>query len=282
MMPYIWKDAFGIGWIDIHSYGAMAVVALLMANWLIGRESRRVGYDVDRMFNLTILMFLVGLVGARLLHIAVYWDQFRDAPFGKVFRLWEGGLVWYGGVLAAAPFAMWYIGRNRKGLALWGAIDILYIGCVFGLAFARWGCLFAGCCYGQPCDLPWAVTYTHPDSVVVGALGEGNATNLHPTPIYASIMSFAIVAILLWVQRRKRFDGQIFALGLVLYAIGRYGLEFVRGDMKRGFVEFWDGFSVSTSQLIGIGTVAFAVLLWVVLGRRQARQVAADAEAAEK
>jgi len=278
MMPYIWRDAFGISWIDIHSYGAMAVIALLMGTWLISRESRKVGYDPDRTFNLAILLFVVGLVGARVLYVVVEWARFRDAPALDTIKLWEGGLVWYGGILFAVPFAIFYLRRHKKELPLWGATDVLYIGCIFALGFARWGCLLAGCCYGKACDLPWAVTYSHPDSVVVRAVTEAHAHDLHPTPIYASLMSFAITAILVWVQRRKRFDGQVFALGLGLYAIGRFCIEFVRGDKARGFVKLSEETAISTSQLIGIGILVFAGLLYYGLGRRQARTAAAEAE----
>jgi phosphatidylglycerol:prolipoprotein diacylglycerol transferase len=246
-----------------------------MSTWLISRESRKVGYDPDRMFNLAVLLFVVGLVGARLLYVIVNWSRYRDAPAADVVKLWEGGLVWYGGILAAVPFAILYLAKRR--MPIWGATDVLYIGCIFGLGFARWGCLLAGCCYGQPCDLPWAISYHNHDSVVVREIGEAAAQHLHPTPIYASLLAFGITGYLVWLQRRKRFDGQVFAVGLGLYAIGRFLIEFVRGDRARGFVDVSKQTAISTSQMIGIAVFAFAVLVYVVLSRR-ARRKAAEAE----
>ena len=205
----------------------------------------------------------------------VNWSRYRDAPAWDTFKLWEGGLVWYGGILAAVPFAILYLSKRK--MPLWGSTDIMYIGCICALGFARWGCLLAGCCYGEACDLPWAVTYTNADSVVVREVGVDHAAHLHPTPIYASLMAFAITGFLLWLQRRKRFDGQVFAAGLGLYALGRFSIEFVRGDHARGFVDVAKETVVSTSQLIGIAIFAFAALLYVLLWLR-ARKATATTE----
>ena len=194
MMPYIWKHPFGLDFPSIHSYGAMAVVALLMAVWLVTREGRRVKLDPDRMFNVVILLFVVGLVGARVLYIVVNWSRYAHASAWDALKLWEGGLVWYGGIIAAVPVA-WIFLRTRR-LPLWEASDVLYIATMFGLGFARWGCFLAGCCYGDHCELPWAVTYTHPDAIVVQEMGLIEAASLHPAPIYASLVAFAITGLL--------------------------------------------------------------------------------------
>jgi phosphatidylglycerol:prolipoprotein diacylglycerol transferase len=259
MMPYIWKHAFGLDWLTIHSYGAMAVVALLMATWLLGRESRRAGLDPDRMFNLAILLFLVGLIGARALYIVVRWETYKLAPAADVFKVWQGGLVWYGGILAALPFGLIWL--KHKKLPLWDSADLLYMATIFGLGFARGGCLLAGCCYGEACELPWAITYSHPEAIVVQELGQSPTPHLHPTPIYSALIAFSLTGIMLLIQRRKRFPGQVLAVGLALYALARFFLEYLRGDDgARGAVEL-GGLTLSTSQLIGVGI--FVVAVWL-------------------
>jgi phosphatidylglycerol---prolipoprotein diacylglyceryl transferase len=268
MMPDIWRDVFGLGF-TIHSYGAMAVVALLMGTWLISREARKVKLDPDQMFNVTIVIFIGGLIGARLLYVIRNWSDFSDSGVVKWFALWEGGLVWYGGVLGAIPCAL--LALRLKRLSLWESLDILYIGSTFALAFARWGCLLAGCCYGAETHLPWGVTYTNPRAVVCFEIGCPTPV-LHPTPIYSSLMAFAIVGILLLVQHKKRFSGQVFGIGICLYAVARFLLEFVRGDDRaRGTIELGGGTSLFTSQAIGIAMFIFGLGILLLLGKRARR-----------
>jgi phosphatidylglycerol:prolipoprotein diacylglycerol transferase len=126
--------------------------------------------------------------------------------------------------------------------------DILAPCLAIGQAVGRWGCFFAGCCYGAPTDAPWAITFTDPKSLAPLEVA------LHPTQVYLSINALAIFGILTWLHKRKTFNGQVFWVYGILYSIGRFIIEFYRGD-DRGVVV------LSTSQYIGIFVLGLSIYM---------------------
>jgi phosphatidylglycerol:prolipoprotein diacylglycerol transferase len=126
----------------------------------------------------------------------------------------------------------------------------------------RWGCFFSGCCWGTPTDLPWAVTFPEVGRRFHRGLPD---VPLHPTQIYFSLVGFAIFLALAWLYRRKRFHGQIISTFLLLYAVTRFFLEYVRGDEERGFLL---GGLVSTSQGVSLLFAAAGIAAYVALDRR--------------
>jgi phosphatidylglycerol:prolipoprotein diacylglycerol transferase len=176
-------------------------------------------------------------------------------------RFWAGGLTYYGGFIGASLVAIPLLKRDR--FPFWKAADYAGIGIPLGLAFGRMGCLLAGCCFGAQCDLPWAMSFPagspaseaqHDAHLLVSS--HLPSLPVHPTQVYESAGSLAIAAIC-WVlvNPRKRYDGHVFAWFVGLYAVLRFVLEFLRRDARGGLV------GLSTSQLIGLALVAFAVLL---------------------
>ncbi len=270
MHPILIDKPFGIEFITIHTFGLMVVISFLMGSWLVGRLSVKAGLDKEQMANLTLWLLLVGIVGARIMYVFVNFDQFRNQSWTRVFQIWEGGIVWYGGMIASTLFAMVYL--NKLKIPRWKALDALVAGTFFALGIARWGCFFAGCCYGRACASPWAVTFSDPNSVVgreYQMLGEPLPTQpLHPTQIYSSIAAFLVAAVLVKLHGRRKFDGQVFAVGLMLYPIGRFIIEIYRNDRTRGFI--W---GLSTSQAIGIGVF----LLGLVVYRLRSRSAEGEA-----
>ncbi|MBW2099219.1 MAG: prolipoprotein diacylglyceryl transferase, partial [Deltaproteobacteria bacterium] len=129
-----------------------------------------------------------------------------------------------------------------------------------GHFFGRLGCFSAGCCYGKLPDLPWAVTFTNPDSLA--PLG----VPLHPTQLYSAANNLIIFGFLLLFKRIKKFEGQLFWIYVLLYGITRSIIEIFRGD-PRGGVLFG---ILSVSQTIGAAMSIIAVFMLVVLGRRAA------------
>ena len=176
--------------------------------------------------------------------------------------------MFVGGLIAAIPFAIWWF--RRIGLPYLQGLDIVALVASIADGVGRWGCFASGCCWGTPTDLPWAVTFPelarrmHPDLPGVP---------LHPTQIYMSVTSLAILGLLMLLYRRQRFHGQIIAAYLVVYAIVRFWLEYVRGDAERGFVL---GGLLSTSQFVGIGLAAAGAALYLVLDRRHRASGAPD------
>jgi phosphatidylglycerol:prolipoprotein diacylglycerol transferase len=190
-------------------------------------------------------------------------------------KFWAGGLTYYGGLLAASITGILLL--RRDGFPVWKGVDLAAIGIPLGLGFGRMGCLLAGCCFGQPTSGPMALSFPSysPASEAqykIGLLDNAASPSLpvYPTQVYESALSLLVAGIcLFWVQGRKRYDGQVMVVFLGLYAIGRFGLEFLRAD-DRGALA-----GLSTSQWVGIAVLAVA---WI-LHRWRLRAVASEAAA---
>lgn len=181
-------------------------------------------------------------------------------PKDLVEILRSGG-VFYGGLIAATTTAIVYM--RRHDLPAWAIADMGAPSIALGEAIGRWGCFAAGCCYGKESHGPFAVTFT--DQFAHDAVGTPLGVPLHPTQLYLSASAFLVFLVLQWAYRRKTFDGEVFWLYVLLYAITRGIVEVWRGDLVRGFVI--PGV-LSTSQFIGILLAALALGMLVYLGRR--------------
>lgn len=246
---------FRIGPFALHTYGVFIAMAFLSAIALALREARRAGEDPNRILDLCFYILVAAIVGSRILYVLVNWSTFRDDPF-EIVRIWHGGLVFYGGFIGALMTALWYIWR--KGLPLLGTADILAPSVAFGQFVGRIGCFFAGCCYGKPCDLPWAVTFTNAESLAP------KGVSLHPTQLYSSLNAFLIFLVLVGLRRIKGFEGRIFWTYVLLYGVTRSILEHFRWDERGMFL----GGMLSTSQLVGLIMAVIAIAMMIVLRRR--------------
>jgi phosphatidylglycerol---prolipoprotein diacylglyceryl transferase len=202
------------------------------------------------------------------------WDEAKGVCHPKAAdcfawaKFWAGGLTYYGGFLGSSATAWWLLRRDR--FPFWKAADMAGFTVPLGLAFGRMGCLLAGCCFGAESNLPWAMSFPPRSPASEAQFKEHALTSMnqwslpvHPTQIYESATSLAIACVcLLWIHPRKRYDGQVFASFLVLYAVGRFLLEMLRRDDRGGLL------GLSTSQLIGIGLVLTAIAIHVTQGRR--------------
>lgn len=176
-------------------------------------------------------------------------------------KFWAGGLTYYGGFVGASLAAVWLLRRDR--FPVWKACDMAGIVVPLGLGFGRMGCLLAGCCYGVRTDSAVGLSFPggSPASEAQFRIGELARVRewshpVHPTQIYESAVSIGIAAfLLLYLHPRKRYDGQVFAAFVALYAIGRFVLEFWRDDERGGLL------GLSTSQLIGLALVGVAAYI---------------------
>jgi len=230
-------------------------MAFLSAIALALREARRVGEDANKILDLCFYVLIAAIVGSRILYVLINWSTFRHDPF-EIVRIWHGGLVFYGGFIGALITALWYI--RRKGLPILKTADIMAPSIAFGQFVGRIGCFFAGCCYGRNCDLPWAVTFTHPESLAP------KGVPLHPTQLYSSLNGLLIFLVLKRLMRNKGFEGQIFWTYVFLYAVTRSILEHFRGD-DRGMLF---GSMLSSSQFIGLIMAVIAIVMMIILRRR--------------
>jgi phosphatidylglycerol:prolipoprotein diacylglycerol transferase len=176
-------------------------------------------------------------------------------------KFWAGGLTYYGGFIGASVAAWLLLRRDR--FPFWKAADMAGFAVPLGLTFGRMGCLMAGCCFGSTCALPWAVSFPGSSPASLEQFKEHLLPNahmwslpVHPTQVYEAAASLAIAAAcLVWIHPRKRYDGQVFAAFLALYAVARFLVEFLRRDDRGGAV------GLSTSQLLGIVLLGVAALI---------------------
>jgi phosphatidylglycerol:prolipoprotein diacylglycerol transferase len=255
-------DLFGrhIGPLTLHTYGVLLAIAFLAGLWIATWQARRSGLDAARVGDMAVYVLIAGLVGARVLLVIVEWSYYAHNPH-EIWSVLQSGGVFYGGLLGALPVAWWY--ARRHSLDPWRTADALAPGVAIGQAIGRLGCFAAGCCYGRPAQVPWAVTFRDP--YASRAVGTPLDVGLHPTQIYESLACLAILGILLWMAPRKRFHGQLVVAYAVLYGVVRFVIEYFRGDAVRGTVL---GGWLSTSQFIAVAMVLGAVLLAPSVARK--------------
>jgi phosphatidylglycerol:prolipoprotein diacylglycerol transferase len=242
-----------LGPIPIHTYGFMIAIGFLIAVYVIRRLATESKLDVERVMDLTFWLLLVGFAGARLLFVLTRFEYFMADPL-SIFKVWEGGLVFFGGPLVDVPFAYWYM--RKHNLPVWKSMDAMIPGLVIAHAFGRFGCLAAGCCYGKPTGTDFGVRLY---SDLVDRHLQG--IPLHPTQLYEAGALFVLFAGLIYVFRKKHFDGQVILTYFMAYPIIRSLVEIFRGDLIRGFViDEW----LSTSQFISVLVflAAFIALLY--------------------
>lgn len=240
-----------IGPIPIRLYGLMIGIGFLLAVWTASRRARREGVDPDRILDMGVYLLLAAIVGSRVFYVLTNLNEFSRNPL-DAFAIWKGGLVFYGGLLAAIPVGIWYV--RRHALPVWKTADIVAPSIALGHAFGRLGCFFAGCCFGEPCSGSFCITFNDPHTLAP------QGVPLYPTQLMESGGELINFVVLLIVYRYRTFDGQVFWLYPLLYAVLRFGVEFFRGDTARGL---YFGGAVSTSQIIAAGMFFFSLfMLW--------------------
>jgi len=247
-----------IGDFSLRVYGLMAALGLLSGIWLASREAVRTGEDKERIMDIAFYMVLAAILGARLMYVILEWDYFANRPL-DAFKIWQGGLVFYGGFIGAVVAGGIYVRRHK--MPFWKTADFFAVGIPFGHALGRLGCFAAGCCYGLATDLPWAVEFTDPDSMAPLHV------HLHPTQLYSAAGNFAIFGILYMLRKKKSFDGQLALLYIALYAVMRSVMEFFRGD-DRGAIFFG---IISPAQITAMIMVALAIAGMYYLSRQKGR-----------
>jgi len=233
---------FKIGPITIYTYGFLLAVAFLAAIFVAGREAQRLGIPGGAFFDLCFYLILAALVGSRLLFVILEPRTFLSHPL-KIFALWEGGLDFQGGLFLALVVAFFFI--RRHGLPWRPTLDALALGAPLGQFFGRLGCFMAGCCYGKPANLPWAVTFTNPNSLCPVRVP------VHPTQLYEGFLDLGVFLFLYWFRSRKGYNGQMTLIYLGLAGLVRFVVEFFRSPLDyRGPVFFgW----MPLTQLLALG-----------------------------
>ena len=248
---------FELGAITVYTYGVLLAAAYLLGLKLAMVRAKARGLDANRVLDLGIYIIISALIGAKLLLLITDFETFMHNP-RELLTLARSGGVFYGGLILAVTVALVYI--RKVGLPLWTTTDVFAPGIALGHVIGRFGCLFAGCCYGKPTTMPWGITFTDP--FAAANVGTPLGTPLHPTQLYEAGAELLILIVLLTTERKGRpFPGRTFWLYMLFYAISRFVIEFYRAD-DRGTVGMF-----STSQFISLVLAPLAIIMLVYLSR---------------
>ena len=249
--------------LTVYTFGVLLAAAYLAAlGWLV-RGARRVQLNPDALMSLGMWAIVGALVGAKVLLVLRSLSEYVANPssFWSMSLLTSAG-DFYGGFIGGLVASALFFRRHRD-LPFWRSADVAAPAIALGQAIGRIGCFMAGDDYGRPATVPWSVTFTNPDAGRIGGAPLG--VPLHPVQLYESAVCFVLFGLLLGLARRRHRDGDVIVAYTMLYAVGRFVLEYFRGDADRGFVL---GGVLSTSQFIGIVMFALAVGVLIVRHRR--------------
>lgn len=246
------NDLLTIGPFTIHGYGLMIAIGFFAAYIAAEQRAKEMGMDPEPLFNLTIYSMVFGLLSAKLLYYITIIEDIIADP--KLLLNITDGFVVYGGIIGGIVAG--YVFARVKKMDFWKYFDLVVPSIALAQGFGRVGCLLAGCCYGAETASPIGMVF-HESQFAP------NGIPLVPTQVISSGLNFLHFFILITFAKHKKADGQVAALYLVFYSIGRFILEFYRGDLIRGSVG-----QLSTSQFISIFVCVAGVVLFIVSGKR--------------
>lgn len=236
------------------TYGLLVALGFLTALWLAERLARRHGFAPHVVQDTAVWACIAGLLGAKIALLVVEPSGWREA-----WRtLFQGG-VFYGGFIAAVAAVLFLCHRRKLDPHALG--DVLAAPLALGHAFGRVGCFLAGCCFGSECSAPWAVHYSHPDSMPVQS-GIPSFVGLHPVQIYEAAGNLLIAGAMLLLLARRRFPGQVFWTYAAVYGAFRFTVENWRGDERGSLGPF------TTSQAVGLVALVAGLTMLAVQSRR--------------
>jgi phosphatidylglycerol:prolipoprotein diacylglycerol transferase len=234
MLPILIK--FGV--LSIRTYGVFVAIGVFLAYRYVLKNSLKQQINVEFISNLTFIILITAFLGARIFYVVLNFDYYRNDLL-SIIKIWEGGLVLYGGVLVSLICGILYILIKKQNFL---AIFDLYAPALFlGISFGRLGCFSAGCCYGKPTESFFGVVFSHSESLAPIGI------KIFPTQLFESFYSFIIFVILHNFFVKEKFKNYLLFLGLIFYSILRFLNEFLRGD-DRGVLIF----GLYPSQFISI------------------------------
>jgi len=259
----MYPEIFHIGSFPINTYGVFLAIAFLCAILVAVRLAARDGLPRERIYDLSLWMLLGGLIGSKILMLFTE-PEYRDHPLQLLsLDFLRSGGVFYGGLIGAVLTG--YFLMKRYKLPWWKTADACAPGIAIGNFFGRQGCFAAGCCWGKPTSLPWGVKFTDLGHQITGVPTD---VYLHPTQLYESFAMLIVFLFLLWMHRRKRFNGQVILFYALLYSIVRFSIEFVRDDPRGDIFGLTSLTGLSTSQMISLVVGIAAAVLLVIRWRR--------------
>ncbi len=258
---------FKIGTFEIHSYGLLLAVAFLVAIQIFVSRGKRRGIPEEKLHTISLIILILAIVGGRGLFVLTHWSDYASEPLAML-RLWEGGLMLYGGYILAIAGGILYV--RRSGLAVWKIADAAAPAMALGIGIGRLGCFLNGCCFGLPSTLPWAVRF--PAGSYSSFAYPGSP--LHPSQLYLALAGALLFVVLLRLDQTPRFDGRLFWIAVAFDAVLRFGIDFTRYYDSTSFLGKVGGLSFNINQVLSALLFGTALLMLTMLSKRGAERVA--------
>jgi len=252
----MYPDLFSIGPLTLHTYGLLVATGFLAGLIAAAKIGKTEGINAQQVMDMGFIIILSAIIGSRIMYVLINPSSYVRHPL-DIIKLWQGGLVFSGGIIGVVLSMAWY--ARKHDLSLWKIGDLWAPAAAIGQGIGRIGCFMAGCCYGKPTGMELGVVFKHSHS-----LAPLNVP-LHPTQIYASISGFIIFGVLILLYSRKKFQGQVFLWFLILHSTARLAVERFRGD-DRGMLM---GTNMSMTQFIATLILVGAVATLIVLKSRR-------------
>ncbi len=263
----MWPILIKIGPLTIHAYGFLMAIGVGLGVWFMYAQAKKQGLNAPKLLDAAFYILIISLIGAKLVLFVGNFSYYAENPKELLWIAKTGG-VFQGGLAFGVIFALWYLHKHR--IPTWKVGDLAGAALALGHGFGRIGCFLAGCCWGRTCALPWAATFRNDYAHNLTGIPLNEA--LHPVQLYEAGLNFLNFFILFLVLKKKKFDGQVFALYITNYSIIRYITEFFRGDHPEKAYLFKSPspfLSLSYPQLFCILGLAAGLLLTRIFRKRQ-------------
>ncbi len=257
----MYPDLFSIGPLTLHTYGLFVALGFFVGLTVTTKLAKAEDINPQQVMDMGFIIILSAIIGSRALYVLMNASYYTRAPL-DMFKIWEGGLVFSGGIIGVVLTMLWYI--KRHDLPLGKIADLWAPAIAIGQSLGRIGCFMAGCCYGRPTDSFLGVTYTHPHCLA--PLGE----KLHPVQLYSSISGLIIFLAVMLLYKKRKFEGQVFLWLLIMHSTARLALEKFRGDDRGLFL----GSGMTLTQFVAIMILVISVgILMVAKAKRKNQDI---------
>jgi phosphatidylglycerol:prolipoprotein diacylglycerol transferase len=257
--PTLFK-LFGL---ELHTYGLLLAIAFLLGIQMFVARARARGLAEEPMHSLALWLLVLAIAGGRALFVLTHWSEYAGDPLA-IFRLWEGGLMLYGGYIFAIAGGIVFVRRAK--IPVWRVADAAAPSMALGVGIGRLGCFMNGCCYGLPTTLPWGVHFPHgsASSYLFGGVP------IHPSQLYLSGAGFLIFGLLLALDRTSRFDGRLFWTYIAIDAGFRFVIDFTRYYDATSAIGSIGPLAFNVNQVLSAGLIATSLVMLRILARRSA------------
>ncbi len=237
--------AFSIFGVDVAWYGILISLGILFGIMVATYRARQEGLYNDVIVDMSLVAIPMAIIGARAYYVIFSWDYYSQNP-DQILNIRQGGLAIHGGIIFGVLAG--YLFCKYKNIKFWKLADIVAPSIILGQAIGRWGNFINQEAHGGPTNLPWGIMV--------------DGVKVHPTFLYESLWNFGVFIFLLFYSKKKKYNGHIFVLYLILYSIARFFIEGLRTDSL-----MFGSFRVA--QLISIAIIIGTIIIGQILRKKQ-------------